>query len=63
MTLERRPRPEGGHLVSLVECPACGADLREQRVATHLANEHGPADFGLAPLGERRANPPTAGRR
>jgi hypothetical protein len=46
--------------LKLLRCPACGEQwLRQWRdalndpLARHLDEAHGPADFGLSPLGER----------
>lgn len=53
MTL-RIVKSSGGSIKkSLVECPACGADLSgATKASAHLVNEHLPEDFGLTPLGE-----------
>jgi hypothetical protein len=49
----RGERPDPAYTnIRLVECPACGADLRDCRV-THHIGQHDPEDFGLAPIGER----------
>jgi DNA-directed RNA polymerase subunit RPC12/RpoP len=52
VTLKHYP----GQKVRLVECPFCGARLLGKDVKTgqHFFDEHGPADAGLTPLGERR---------
>lgn len=42
----------GHDKIRLVECPACGTDLRGSVPAAHIAREHGPGDLGLTPLGE-----------
>jgi hypothetical protein len=47
MTLEQTG---GGRLVDLIECPACGADLRQRSTADHLLLDHQPEDFGLDPI-------------
>jgi hypothetical protein len=39
----------GSDKLSLVECPACGADLRDKDQPWHIGT-HSPADFGLTPL-------------
>ena len=44
----------GGRRVTLVACPACGADLDGKYVPRHIMG-HEPEDFGLSPIGERAA--------
>jgi len=41
----------GHDKIRLVECPVCGANLRGEKTAHHIA-KHSPTDFGLAPEGE-----------
>lgn len=37
---------------TLESCPACGYEfVAGERRDEHIAEEHGPADFGLSPLG------------
>lgn len=43
-----------GRRLTLVACPACGADLDGEYVPRHIL-QHDPEDFGLSPLGERAA--------
>lgn len=43
MTNHIAGRPD---LLRLAHCPACGADLTENRPAEHIAR-HSPSDFGL----------------
>jgi hypothetical protein len=47
VTLVRHERDRGGGRIILVECPACGADLRGRDGADHFYTSHEPADFGL----------------
>jgi hypothetical protein len=46
--------------LKLLRCPACGASFdrfyrsaRNDPLTEHLAEQHGPADFGLSERGER----------
>jgi len=41
----------GHDKIRLVECPVCGANLRGEKTAHHIA-KHSPTDFGLGPEGE-----------
>ena len=43
----------GGRRLTLVRCPACGANLDDEYVSRHI-NGHNPEDFGLSPIGERK---------
>ncbi|GAA0293894.1 hypothetical protein [Halarchaeum salinum] len=54
MTL-RIVKSSGGSIkVSLIECPACGADLSgRKKPSAHLLTEHVPEDFGLSAPGRR----------
>jgi hypothetical protein len=48
----RVSRAPGQDFNVLTHCPACGYEFTpEERRHVHLS-DHGPADFGLAPLGE-----------
>ncbi len=49
--------------LKLLQCPACGATFdrfwrsaRNDPIAEHLADAHGPADFGLSDQGDRRTD-------
>ena len=60
MIERRRYGPDvngGAHKVLTVECSACGAVHGEDYhcFSKHLLYEHGPEDFGLAPLGDIQA--------
>lgn len=72
MSLERAEPAEsgrfpGGFQHALESCPACGrpfpgspqSQLREKAIDYHLENSHGPEDFGLSPIGERRTRRPS----
>lgn len=50
---------DDGQRYHLVECPACGFELRDYeqwQLEAHLLG-HSPEEFGLAPIGERRGQP------
>lgn len=56
MTIERRVNGDGNIRMVLTECPVCGYEFSENSGMArhqHLLDSHGPADFGLAPLGQR----------
>lgn len=40
----------GHDKIRLVECPVCGADLRNRKASHHI-QDHRPTDFGLTPEG------------
>lgn len=50
--IEVRRRRKGRDTIVMVECPVCDQDLRDKHVSYHFEVDHGPEDFGLAPLGE-----------
>lgn len=44
----------GDNTPRITECPVCGHDLSDggkDQLHLHIAEHHGPADFGLSPLG------------
>jgi hypothetical protein len=42
-----------GRRLTLVACPACGANLDGEYVPRHI-KRHDPEDFGLSPIGKRK---------